>query len=37
MKKLALMVMFALSLLATGALADNPTPDCSTGQCNWIR
>jgi hypothetical protein len=37
MKKMAFLLMLALSFLATGALADNPTPDCSKGGCNWVR
>jgi hypothetical protein len=37
MKKIVILAMLALSFLATAALADNPTPDCSTGMCDWLR
>jgi hypothetical protein len=40
MKKLVILAMFAISFLATTATVmagDNPFPDCSTGQCDWLR
>lgn len=37
MKKIVLLAMFALSFLAATASADNPSPNCSNGGCQWVR